>query len=163
MLPDVASAEQTPQDLLLARIEERRIHCLARRDTPLGNLPEANFLQKTDVVHAAETGIAIGGIAGVVGGVLVVIFPPAGTTLQPVTVLITGIIGAVFRMWIASMAGTAVPNSRLVAFAQDIERGKILMMVDVPFTRFREIVALVRRRHPEAVSGGTEPTIPAFP
>jgi hypothetical protein len=45
----------------------------------------------------------------------------------------------------------------------DIERRKILMMVDVPFTRSQEIVDLVRRRHPEAVSGGTEPTIPAFP
>jgi hypothetical protein len=29
MLPDVASAEQTLQDLLLAGIEEGRIHCLA--------------------------------------------------------------------------------------------------------------------------------------
>ena len=163
MLPDVASAERTMQDLLLARIEGRRIHCLARRDTLLGNLPEANFLQKTDVVHGAETGIAIGGIAGVAGGVLVMIFPPAGATLQLVTVLITGIVGAAFGMWVASMAGTAVPNSRLAAFAQDIERGKILMMVDVPFTRSQEIVDLVRRRHPEAVSGGTEPTIPAFP
>jgi hypothetical protein len=33
MLPDVASAEQTRQDLLLAGIEERRGHCPARRDT----------------------------------------------------------------------------------------------------------------------------------
>jgi hypothetical protein len=37
------------------------------------------------------------------------------------------------------------------------------MMVDVPFNRSQEIVDPVRRRHPEAVSGGTEPTIPAFP
>jgi hypothetical protein len=47
------------QDLLLARIEERRIDCLARRGSAFGNLLEANFLQKTDVVHGAETGIAM--------------------------------------------------------------------------------------------------------
>jgi hypothetical protein len=54
-------------------------------------------------------------------------------------------------------------QANCAATAQDIERGKILMMVDVPFNRSQEIVDPVRRRHPEAVSGGTEPTIPAFP
>lgn len=163
VLPDVASAERTMRELLLARIEERRIHCLARRGMPLGSLHEATFLQKTDVVHGGETGIVIGGVAGIIGGVLVVLFPPAGVTLQLVTVLITGIVGALFGMWVASMAGTAVPNSRLAAFQRDIERERILMMVDVPFARSQEIADLVRRRHPEAASGGTEPTIPAFP
>ena len=94
---------------------------------------------------------------------LVVIFPPPVATLQLVTVLITGVVGAAFGMRIASMAGTVVTNSRLAAFAEDIEKEKILMMVDVPFNESREIVNLVRRRHPEAVSGDTEPTIPAFP
>jgi hypothetical protein len=78
-------------------------------------------------------------------------------------VLISGVLGAAFGMWVASMAGTAVTNSRLAAFAQNIEKRKIPVMVDVPFTRSQEIVDLVKRRHPEAVSGGTEPTIPAFP
>ena len=36
VLPDVASAEQTLHDLLLARIEVSHIHCLARRDLPMG-------------------------------------------------------------------------------------------------------------------------------
>lgn len=163
VLPDVPSAERTMQDLLLARIEARRIHCLARRDIPLASLPEANFLQKTDTVHGAKTGMAIGGIAGVIGGTLVVIFPPAGATLQLVTVLITGISGALFGTWVASMVGTAVPNSKLSRFKSDIERGKVLMMMDVPFTRSQEIADLVQRRHPEALSGGMEPSIPAFP
>jgi hypothetical protein len=56
----------------------------------LGNLPEANFLQKTDVIYGAGTGIAVGGFLGVIGGVLVVLFPPAGATLPMGAVLITG-------------------------------------------------------------------------
>ena len=36
------------------------------------------------------------------------------------------------------------------------------MTIDVPFTRSSEIVDLVWQRHPEAVSGGKEPSIPAF-
>jgi hypothetical protein len=54
-------------------------------------------------------------------------------------------------------------QANCAAAAQDIERRKILTMVDVPFTRSQEIVYLVRRRHPEAVSGGTEPPVPALP
>ncbi|HKB84405.1 MAG TPA: hypothetical protein VKD04_14530 [Burkholderiales bacterium] len=61
------------------------------------------------------------------------------------------------------MVGTAVPNSRLAVFQQGIAAGKILMMVDVPFTGTREITDLVHLRHPEALLGGTEPTIPSFP
>ena len=163
LFPDVASAERTMEDLLLARIEAPRIHCLARRDMPLGALPEASFLQKTDMVHGAETGMAIGGIAGVIGGAIAVAFPPTGSSLQLVTVLITGIAGAGFGTWVASMVGTAVPNSRLARFREAIERGRILMMVDVPFTRTQAITDLVRKRHPEALSGGMEPSIPAFP
>jgi hypothetical protein len=163
MLPDVASAEQTLRDLLLARIEVSRIHCLGKRDMPLGDLPEANFLQKTDVMHGAGTGIAVGGGLGVIGGVLVVLFPPGGAALPVGTVLITGLFGAAFGIWVAGMVGTAVPNSRHAAFQQRIAEGKILMMVDVPFTRTGEISDLVHSRHPEALLGGTEPTIPSFP
>ena len=163
ILPDVASAEQTLRELLLASVEVSRIHCLGKRGMPLGDLPEANFLQKTDVIHGAGTGIAVGGILGVIGGVLVVLFPPAGATLPMGTVLITALLGAVFGIWVSSMVATAVPNSRHAAFQQRIAEGKILMMVDVPFTRTREISDLVHLRRPEALLGGTEPTILSFP
>ena len=163
VLPDVASAEHTLRDLLLARIEARHIHCIARRDVDLGELPEANFLQKTDAVHGAETGLIVGGIAGVIAGVVAVLFPPGNVTLHLVTVLIAGIVGALFGAWVASMAGTAVPNSRLRSFQSAIESGAVLMMVDVPFVRAAEVRELFTQRHPEAVSGGTEPQLPAFP
>lgn len=79
------------------------------------------------------------------------------------TVLISGFLGAAFGIWVASMAGTAVPNSRHAAFQKRIAEGKILMLVDVPFSRTREVSDLVRLRHPEAAFEGAEPTIPAFP
>lgn len=163
MLPDVYSARQMLDEMLLLRIEERHMHFLAKRGTLPADLPEANVLQKTDIVHGAEMGLVIGGVAGTIGGVLAVWMPPAGMTLQLVTILITALVGALFGVWVSSMVGTQVPNSRLKAFHADIERGKVLMMIDVPFGRFAAINERVSQRHPEAVSGGVEPTIPAFP
>jgi hypothetical protein len=162
-MPDVASAQQTMNELLLARVEERHIHCLARRGTPMDGLHEANVLQKTDVVHGAERGLLIGWVGGILLGIALVLLPPEGLRLQLVTVLVTGLAGGLFGMWVSSLTGAGVPNSRLLAFAKDIEDGKILMMVDVPARRVDEIRGLVEGRHPEAASGGVEPTIPAFP
>jgi len=163
MLPDVKSARAMRDEMLLARIEVRHLHFLAKRGTMPGDLPEASVLQKTDVVHGAELGLVVGGLAGIAVGALLVLMPPEGLSLELVTVLITAVLGALFGAWVSSMAGTQVPNSRLNSFHEDIERGKVLMMVDVPIARVAEISRLVAQRHPEAESGGIEPTIPAFP
>ena len=102
-LPDLASARQLANDLLLARIEDKHMHFLARRGTDLGELHEASYLQKSDAVHGATTGLVIGGVVGVLVGVLLVYFPPGGASIQLVAVLIAAIVGAALGVWIASM------------------------------------------------------------
>ncbi|HTE13751.1 MAG TPA: DUF1269 domain-containing protein [Burkholderiales bacterium] len=163
MLPDVKSARAMLDEMLLARIPVQRIHFLAKRDTLPDDLPEANVLQKTDLVHGAQLGVVIGAAAGLFGGAVAMFFPPEGMSVQLVVVLIGGIAGALLGSWISSMAASAVPNTKLKAFHPEIERGRVLMMVDVPMRRAGEISQLVATRHPEAISGGYEPTIPAFP
>ena len=162
-LPDLASARKLANDLLLARIEDKHMHFLARRGTDLGELHEASYLQKTDAVHGATTGLVIGGIVGVLVGLLLVYFPPGGASIQLVAVLIAAIIGSALGVWIASMVGLQVPNSRLRGFDHDLEEGKILLMLDVPAGRFEEIREIIARAHPEAADRGNEPTVPAFP
>lgn len=163
VLPDIESARTMLDDMLLARIEIRHIHFLSQRDTLPTDLPEANVLQKTDLVHGAQMGTAIGALVGALAGALIVTFPPAGVTLKLVTVLAVAVGGALFGAWVSSMVASAVPNSKLKPFETAIAQGRVLMIVDVPMRRVQEIGDLVRVRHPEAVSGGFEPTIPAFP
>jgi hypothetical protein len=163
LLPDVAAARHTVDDLLLARVEDRHMHVLARRGTDLGELHEASPLQKTDLVHGAEIGLVIGGLGGFLLGVFVVLTPPEGLTLELAVVLATTLGGALLGAWIASLVGAAVPNSRLKRFDADIEAGRVLLMVDVRRSRIEEIRELVHRRHPEASGGAMEPTLPAFP
>lgn len=161
--PDLKAAQETMNDLLLARISERHIHVLARRDAPMEGLHEANVLQKTDLVHGAELGLIVGGAGGLILGIILMLMPLEGIELQLVTVLITALGGALFGIWVSSMVAAGMPNSRLLAFAKDIEEGRYLLMVDVPFSRVEEIQTLLQRRHPEDKSGGIEPSVPAFP
>jgi hypothetical protein len=154
VLPDVESARRSADDLLLARVEDRHMRFLARRGTELEPLHEAGYLDKTDMVHGAAVGLAIGAIIGALVGVMVVAYPPEGTNPQLVSVLVGMLVGAPLGAWMASMAGAAVPNSRLKQFQADIDAGRVLMMVDVPFGRVEEITDLVVSRHPEAVPRG---------
>ena len=163
IMPDLPSARKMMDDLLLARIEERHIHFLARRGTPMDGLHEANHLQKSDLVHGAQVGMALGALLGFVVGLILVMTLVTDDRWQIVTVLGAGIVGALFGMWVASMVGSAVPNSRLAQFTQAIEEGKLLMMADVPQHRVNEVRELLNARHPEAEDRGIDPHIPAFP
>jgi hypothetical protein len=163
LLPDVESAKRTADDLLLARIEDRHMRFLAKRGTKLGELHEAGYLHKTDLMHGAGIGLMLGALGGLILGAIIVTYPPEGTKPQLVAVLIAAIVGGILGAWMASMAAAAVPNSRLKQFQDDISQGKILLMVDVPYGRVEQIRGLVVGRHPEAVSGGQETRFPAFP
>lgn len=163
MVPDVTSARQIRDELLLTRIEDGHIHVMAKDSIQLSGLHEASILQTTDFVHGAEMGLTVGGGIGIVAGLVAVFFPPAGVDLQLVTILLTALVGAMFGAWVASMVASSIPNSRLKAFESAIAAGHILMMVDVPAGRVDEIGTRIASHHPEAMSSGIEPTIPAFP
>ena len=68
ILPDVPTSKNVEKDLLLARVEDRRMHFLARRDIELGDLPQASILQKSDATHGAFVGLLGGGVTGVIIG-----------------------------------------------------------------------------------------------
>lgn len=163
LLPNTDLARQIVDELLLARIEERHIHILAKEGVSLGDLPEASLLQKSDFVPAVERGLAVGGATGALAGIAAMTFPPAGLVLGGGAVLGIALAGAGIGAWVSGMIGTDAPNTQLKEFESAIEKGDLLMMVDVPKARVEEIEALIKTAHPESEIEGTEPTIPPFP
>jgi hypothetical protein len=163
VLPDVESARRTANDLLLARVEDRHMYFLARRGTDLGELHEAGYLLKTDLLHGAGVGLGLGALGGAAIGALILFFPIEGTQPHPGFFLIAVVLGAALGAWVASMVGAAVPNSKLRQFQPDIEAGKVLMMVDVPVAAVEHIRQIVLARHPEAVPAGQVRPYPVFP
>ncbi|MEN8108611.1 MAG: DUF1269 domain-containing protein [Pseudomonadota bacterium] len=165
LLPGVESAKTIVDELLLARIEERHIHIAAADHHALieAHLPEASLLQESDFVPAVERGLAVGGATGILAGVAAVAIPGVGLALGGGAILGIGLAGAGVGAWISGMIGISVPSSRLTDFELAIEKGSLLMMLDVPKARVDEITKLVKQHHPEANIEGTEPVIPAFP
>lgn len=162
-LPNLHTANLVVDELLLKRIPEQQIHLVAKDGIELGDLPEANLLQKSDFIPAMERGLAVGGITGAIAGITAVTFPPAGLVLGGGAILGTCLAGAGFGAWVSGMIGLDVPNTQIQKFEDAIEEGEILIMVDVPKQRVEDIEKLVQLHHPNAHMGGTEPHIPAFP
>lgn len=164
LLPDLASARRTMDDLLLARIAEPHIHFVAREDVDMSGLHAANVLQTSDVLRAAQIGLVIGGVVGTVAGLAVaVFFPIVGDSPQWGVAAVLAVLGGLFGAWAASMIGISTPSHRLERFRPAIEQGHILLMVDVPRSRVAQIKTRLQALHPEAHLEGVEPNIPAFP
>lgn len=163
LLPDVESARHTADDLLLARVEDRHMHFLARRGTDLGELHEAGYFIKTDFMHGAGVGLGLGALGGAALGLAILYFPIEGTEPHPIAFFLAVLVGAVLGAWVASMVGASVPNSKLRQFQREIEAGKVLLMVDVPVHAVEDIRDIVTARHPEAEPKGEVRPYPVFP
>lgn len=163
LLPSVTHAKSIHNELLLARIEERNMHVLAREDISLDDLPEASLLEKSDLIHGLQLGFIVGGFTGVILAMTVylsgMIVP--GWETASMTGIIVGC--AFLGSWTSSMVAVNVQNTRLKEFMKDVNSGKILYMVDVPVYRVDEISELVHSKDPEASVRGIDHTIPAFP
>lgn len=163
LVPHADCARKLHEQLLLARIEDRHMHVIAREDIPLADLREAGLTQRSDLVPALERGGTIGGLMGAAAGAGVVSIPSLAAVLGGIASLAIALIGVVFGAVMASMIGVAVPNTRIRRFRDAIENGQLLLIVDVPTRRVHEIDELVRTHHPRREGGVTEPRVPVFP
>jgi len=163
LLPDVATARKVVDELLLARVEWKHIHLLARDGVPLEDLPEAALSQRSDLVPALQRGIGAGAATGLLAGLVAMAFPPAGLTIAGGLLVATTVAGAGFGAFMSTMVGVGIPNSRLDRFREAIDGGQLLMMIDLPLARVEEIEALVKGHHPDADIEGTDPKVPVFP
>ncbi|EJL79403.1 hypothetical protein [Variovorax sp. CF313] len=163
LMPDLASARRAMDDLVRARVDVARIHFAGPEGMDMAGLHAANVWQTSDVVHAAKTGWAVGSACGIVVGLMAALmFPIFGDDPEWEVAVLVAVVGGVVGTWSASMIGISIPSPRLQRFEGAIAQGQILLMVDLPRSRVRDIEALLQSAHPEARFEGEEPRIPAF-
>jgi hypothetical protein len=163
LVPDVTTTKKVVDELLLARIEERHIHVIAKSGTPMEDLPEANLFQKSDFIPAVERGLAIGGSTGILAGLVAISLPVTGPLLAGGVLLMATLSGAGIGAWAGGMIGVSVNNTQIKQFEDAIEAGQLLLLADVPKSRVEEIEERLKKLLPQVEIEGTEPTIPAFP
>ena len=163
LVPSVEAGKKVVDDLLLAHIEWKHIHVIARRGTSLEDLPEASFWQKSDVIATVERAIPMGGASGMLCGLIALALEPHLVIAGGAVLLATSLAGAGVGAWLGGMVGLNIGSTRLKAFEEAIGRGELLVIADVPRGRIEEITERIKKTIPEAEPEGTEPRVPGFP
>jgi hypothetical protein len=149
LVPDLATTHAIVDEAKAAGIEERHLHVIGPENVPLEDLPEASLLQKSDFLPAIERAIPLGAATGLLAG-LVTIVVPGGVAMSGGALLATMAAGAGVGTLMGSMVAVDIPNSRHEEFAEAIEQGMFLMLIDVPADRVAEIEEMVTKHHPDA-------------
>ncbi|EGW20865.1 glycine zipper family protein [Methylobacter tundripaludum] len=158
LVPNIAITHKIVEELQAEGIEERHIHILAKRDTPLEGLPEAGISIKTDFLPAVERGVALGGSTGLLAGLIGLRFAGFAIAGGPLLGIIMA--SATIGSLMGGLAGMNSGNSRLKQFEEAIEKGELLVLIDIPKDRIEAVRKLVIKHHPEAEFEGIEPILP---
>lgn len=147
LFPEKSQVQQSVEELNEAGIKNRSIHVLARNGVDLSGLPQATKHQKSDLAAKIEhllwninLGLFFVALAFLIYGLLQGYW----------------ILGFFMALLMAAtfIAGnyfvTHVPHTHLDQFQGALSHREILLMVDVPAWRIREIEYLIRKHHPEA-------------
>jgi hypothetical protein len=157
ILPDEESCKAVVGELESAGVPEHHLHVVASVAHDLGGLPEASVWQKTELAHGIEWGVGLGGVAGLIGGVLAVTFPPAGLVLGGGALLAGTAAGAGVGGAVSALLASHQHNHDLDYFRREIGAGKLLLMVDVPRGDVDATREMILKHHPEADIGVLKP------
>ncbi len=158
LAPNIEITHKIVDELHSEGIEDRHIHVLAKRDTPLEGLHEAGINIKTDFLAAAERGLALGGSTGLLVGLIGLRF--AGFVIAGGPLLGIILASATIASLAGGLMGMSMGNTRLRQFEAAIENGELLVLVDIPLDRIETIRGLITKHHPDAEFEGIEPTFP---
>lgn len=153
LLPTEESCRLVVEELEEAGIPASRLHVIAGLTHELKDLPAASVWQRTELTHGIEWGVGLGGAAGLLGGLLVVAFPPAGVVLGGGALLAGTAAGAAFGALVTALLGSQEHSHKLDAFQRALASGQILLLADVPRRREAEVKSTILKHHPEAEIG----------
>nr|VFK22973.1 MAG: hypothetical protein BECKMB1821G_GA0114241_100358 [Candidatus Kentron sp. MB]VFK26575.1 MAG: hypothetical protein BECKMB1821I_GA0114274_100144 [Candidatus Kentron sp. MB]VFK74539.1 MAG: hypothetical protein BECKMB1821H_GA0114242_100630 [Candidatus Kentron sp. MB] len=158
LVPDVDTCRSIVAELDEIGISESHTHVIGNHFTPLDGLHEASFLQKSEFTHGVEEGLGVGGVAGLLGGLLAVTFPPAGLVLGGGALLTSALAGAGLGAIISAVVAKDIPSRKLQSFEDAISEGQLLLLVDVPKKQAKGVIEVIQKHHPEVEFGETAPS-----
>lgn len=136
------------------------ISAIAYDDTPLDNLPDANIEFESDALPGAKRGIGIGGATGLLAGLAAVAIAPAGLIVGGAGVALATAGGATYGAFVSALIGSSVPNSQIREYEDAMEKGDVLLIVEVDSDQFDATRSMMRKEHPTVDRRSSIDTLP---
>jgi len=152
LFSDNGQARTAVADLAGIGVDAGHMHVVARPGADVSGLPPATERQRRDVLKRLDKTLWGGNLvlfgAAVAALILSVVFGSAvGIVLAGAVMIVSITGGALFAM--------RLPSIHLDEFHEELRHGELLLMVDVSRDCVEDVEELMRRRHPEAVAGGS--------
>ena len=127
--PDSATAAQVVEFLKSQGLDESHISVVGSEATELSAVPDPGEYEN-DVVPASKRGVVVGGATGLLAGLGAALVAP-GLAIGGAALALATAGGATFGVLASSLIGSSVTNSQIREYEQIIERGELLMVVEV--------------------------------
>lgn len=128
LVNDLATAAKAVATARAAGAQEDDIALIARSDVEMERIPDDFRTSNTDFAPAALKGLFGGGAAGLVAGLVAMAIPGLGVTLAGAAAITA--VGAATGTWSSSLIGASLPDPVRQRFEDEIESGRILVVVD---------------------------------
>ncbi len=153
LTPNAVSTVSIAHELNDLGIRKEHIRIVCKNQVLLDKLDlnKADVRQTSDLVQASKRGLMYGAPIGFVAGIVASIFLPVDQPFSiAATVLALTVFGALFGVWSSTLIGVSVQDVKVKKYQDDINKGSLLMLVDLPPEREHQVTALIKQHHPEA-------------
>lgn len=158
LVPTVETAKSIIHELQAVGVDEQQTSVIAADSTPLDELNEASILETSELRRGLEGGIGVGGVAGLLGGLWAVTYPPAGLVLGGAAVLATTVAGAGLAGLVSALVAKDIPHPQVKAFEAALARGELLLFVDVTEEQKEQALKTIKKHHPQATIDAVVPS-----
>jgi hypothetical protein len=146
---DIEAAKQLVTDIRILGVDDADLHVIANESIALEPLPEPDIVHKSDLVNAAKRGALTGGTVGLLGGLVALTTPAVGLTIGGGALLGTTALGTALGTWFSTLVGVSVPNQDVEQYRGRIDRGEVMIIVDLENGHEASFTALMADRHPD--------------
>lgn len=157
-IPDTSTTRQAVDFLKSRGFEESDISVLGNELTEPSAIPEPGEFDN-DVIPASKRGVIVGGATGLLAGLGAALVIP-GLAIGGAALALATAGGATFGVLAASLIGSSVTNSQIREYEEIIERGGLLMVIEVTEERETHITQQLQSAHPAVELLGEVDAIP---
>jgi hypothetical protein len=150
--PTLADTEHIADDLHKAGVNDWFIHIISKNEAELErrHLHSSNYLETLDFLREGLIGAGLGLVAGVLLAFVLSVTQPFGMDVPLKAYVGVILLLTCFGTWQGGLMGISAENKKLRQFHDDIEAGKLLILVYAHKDEETKVRAMMARLHPEA-------------
>ncbi len=145
-VPDTPTALQVVEFLKSRGLEESDVSVLGNEATELSAMPDPGEFDN-DVVPGSKRGVVVGGATGLLAGLGAALVAP-GLAIGGAALALVTVGGATFGVLASTLIGSSVTHSQIRDYEQVIERGELLMVIEVADDQEADIKTQVQSQYP---------------